>query len=263
MTTLAPNSFVSFLIQEDGHVIVNTYGALASVTITPIGGNPVVTVLGPLPMQKVFGPYGKDTNIRISNSTAILNYEYNEGTPPKLTAQQIAEVQALLLWGGKSQAGRTGIVTVNNGQVVARSLVPGPGIEILYPLGIGGDPTIYATPGRVLLGSLLGANLAVTTDQAIVIREWPQYIVTDIILTNASADPVAASGGVYSTTGKAGRVLAANQSLAALDDDSVALPLTMGVLRRLTGPAVYLSLTVANGVACTADVYVFGYWLMG
>lgn len=37
MTTVAPNSSATLLVQEDGYVVVNTYGALASVIVTPNG----------------------------------------------------------------------------------------------------------------------------------------------------------------------------------------------------------------------------------
>jgi hypothetical protein len=160
----------------------------------------------------------------------------------------------------------SGIAVLNNGQFVARSLVPGPGIQVQNPTGLQGDMMVQTPPGLTLLGSLLGANLNSTADQAIAIPEYPAYLITHILVTNPSATPTLAAGGFYSAASKAGFTLvAASQSYTSLTTAAAALLCTLasGNNNVLTGPNIYLSLTTANGSACTADVYVFGLWLPG
>lgn len=155
-----------------------------------------------------------------------------------------------------------GMLAGNNGQLIGRSLIPGPGIVIRNPDGISGDPEIEARPGVVLLSKLLSANLNSVADQSLLMEEYPAYIPTHILVTNRSATPTAAQGGIYTAPSKGGYTLVpATQSYTTLTDASVVLPLTLGTMRMLTGPRLYLSLTTANGTACTADIYVLGLWL--
>lgn len=113
-------------------------------------------------------------------------------------------------------------------------------------------------PGEVLLGSLIGANMNVTTDQTITIFS-ANYIISAIIATNASLSLTLAAGGVYTATSKGGTaVVAAGQVYSALTTATKQLALTLADTDRRTVTPLYLSLTVAQGGAATADIYVYG-----
>lgn len=113
-----------------------------------------------------------------------------------------------------------------------------------------------------LLGVLTGANMNSTADQAIPLRlpGATKYIVEKIVVTNASASLSLAAGGIYTAASKGGTaVVAAAQVYSALSGASKALSLTLAALTDvLTATSLILSLTVAQGGAATADVYVFG-----
>jgi len=120
--------------------------------------------------------------------------------------------------------------------------------------------------GGILLGSLIGANFNVTTDQQITIFDAPaKFILRRIVVTNASTSLTTAAGGVYTAVSKGGTaVVAAGQAYSTLTSSGLFLDLTLNT----SGSAnitvksniynLYLSLTTAQGGAATADVYVFG-----
>ena len=132
-----------------------------------------------------------------------------------------------------------------------------------------------------LLGQLRGANFNVTTDQAIYLDQpnthpsSTKYLITAILVTNASTSLTTAAGGVYTAASKGGTVLvASSQVYTALTASNIPLALTLaagatGVVYAtqnttnaqglLQTTPIYLSLTTAQGAAATADVYVFGY----
>lgn len=117
-----------------------------------------------------------------------------------------------------------------------------------------------------LIGKLIGANMNVTTDQAIAIRDltdYPsdKYIVEYIVIANASISLTTAVGGFYTAASKSGAIVANSQVYSALTAASkfVKATLTGTALTDLqTGANLYLSLTTPQGAAATADVYVFG-----
>ena len=115
---------------------------------------------------------------------------------------------------------------------------------------------------EVLLGSKQ-LNMNVTTDQTIAINRAQsdrRYIVTRIIMTNASTSLTTAAGGIYNTASKAGTALvAATQAYSTLTTNTRTLNLTL-VTPSLSQNAasLFFSLTTAQGAAATADVYVYG-----
>lgn len=112
-----------------------------------------------------------------------------------------------------------------------------------------------------LLGKLIGANMNVTTDQAIPITRIgsQKYLITKIFVTNASTSLTAADGGIYTATSKGGTaIVAAAQVYTALTAATVGLDLTLAVNNTYVLDNLYLSLTGAQGGAATADIYVFG-----
>jgi len=120
---------------------------------------------------------------------------------------------------------------------------------------------IIGTGVDQLLGKLIGANMNVLTDQAIPITRigTQKYIITKIVVTNASTSLTAADGGIYTAVSKGGTaIVAAAQVYTALTSATVALDLTLAVNNTYTLDNLYLSLTGTQGGAATADIYVFG-----
>ena len=120
----------------------------------------------------------------------------------------------------------------------------------------------YTSEGhRVLLGAIKGADMNVTTDQAIPVP-YAKYVIRNIIVTNASTNLTLAAGGVYTATSKGGTtVVAAAQVYTALSASTkfVDLTLASGVTGDVvTAATLYLSLTTGQGAAATADCYIFG-----
>lgn len=118
------------------------------------------------------------------------------------------------------------------------------------------------TPRYALLGKLIGATFNAVTDQAITINST-KYRVAEILVTNASVNMTTAQGGVYNAVGKPGGgvLVGAAQAYTALTAASKFLALTLAgvaVTDIQTAGFLYLSLSIAQGVAATADVYVYG-----
>lgn len=110
-----------------------------------------------------------------------------------------------------------------------------------------------------VVGRLIGANMNVTTDQAIAITA-SKYIIRRIVVTNASTNLTLAVGGFYTATSKGGTaVVAATQVYTALTGSTKYVEVTLQNLATdvLTAGTIYLSLTVAQGGAATCDVYVY------
>lgn len=115
--------------------------------------------------------------------------------------------------------------------------------------------------GYGILGSLSGANFNSTADQAIAMNA-SKYVVRRIVVTNASISLTTAAGGIYGNAAKAGTIIvAAAQVYTALTAPAKFLDLTLTAVMgtdTMTNGTIYLSLTTAQGVAATADVFVFG-----
>lgn len=109
-----------------------------------------------------------------------------------------------------------------------------------------------------LLGVLSGANMNSTADQTIVL-DSSSVIITQILVTNASASLTLAAGGFYTAASKGGSaIVAAAQVYSALTNSTLAVSPTIGVYTKVSASQVFLSLTVAQGSAATADIYVLG-----
>lgn len=115
-----------------------------------------------------------------------------------------------------------------------------------------------------VLGSLRGANMNSTADQAITIASGvSKYLVTAMYVTNCSTSLTLAAGGLYTATAKGGTpIVAAVQVYSALTGTATQLlPCTIaaaGQILAVTASTLYLSLTTAQGGAATADVYIVG-----
>jgi hypothetical protein len=112
-----------------------------------------------------------------------------------------------------------------------------------------------------ILFKLAGANMNITTDQAI--TGLPaKYQITGVTFTNASTSLTTAIGGIYTGAGKTGsQVIYAGQSYATLTSSSLLLQgsFAIGALETAyTASTLYFSLTTPQGAAATCDVYVIG-----
>lgn len=121
----------------------------------------------------------------------------------------------------------------------------------------------YQAEADFVLGKIIAANMNSVADQAIAIGA-SSYVIEKIIVTNGSASLTLAAGGVYTATSKGGTaVVAAGQLYSALTTAVKVLNLTLANTDLRSEAVLYLALTVAQGTAATADVYIVGYALSG
>lgn len=119
-------------------------------------------------------------------------------------------------------------------------------------------------PGvQQVLFRLIGANMNVTTDQALIPYLWTpgqNYLIERIRVVNASVSLTTAAGGIYTAASKGGSaIVAAAQAYSTLTGPTIGLDLTVAAVGNGLQTAIpILSLTTAQGAAATADVYVFG-----
>lgn len=119
------------------------------------------------------------------------------------------------------------------------------------------------------LFKLASANMNSTADQVaspvggIVIPA--QYVLTSILVVNASISLDTAAGGVYNVASKGGTALVANtQVYSALTAATMGLELTLTATGKgLQTVAPIFALTTAQGAAATADIYYFGRVITG
>lgn len=125
----------------------------------------------------------------------------------------------------------------------------------------GGSP-IMATK---VLGTMRGANFAITTDQPIIIPQIVlAYVITAIIITNAPTSLSGAIGGFYTAAGKGGTaVVAASQTYSSLTGPTLLLYATLntGIANTRFAGANTLYLSLSNTAVITpafGDVYIIG-----
>ena len=123
-----------------------------------------------------------------------------------------------------------------------------------------------------VIASYRSINFNVTTDQPIVIpAQIVAFRLSNIIITNASVALNTAQGGFYPQAGKTGTpIVAASQGYSSLSSSNALLLATLaafGATTRFSANtlgsvagqlAIWLSLSTAQGVAATADVYLVG-----
>lgn len=126
--------------------------------------------------------------------------------------------------------------------------------------------------GEKVLASLRGANFNTTIDQPLVIPSIiTAFMLTRIVITNATLSLTTAAGGFYSAASKGGTaIVAAGQAYSTLttaDKLSQATLASFGSTTRFSSSnlgllggllAFYLSLTTGQGAAAQADVYAIG-----
>lgn len=129
-------------------------------------------------------------------------------------------------------------------------------------------------PARIQCGALLGANMNVTTDQAIVISQpAARYMIDSITIAAPSVSLTTAAGGFYSAVSKGGvAIVASSQAYSSLTTNAVnstgnvmlATIATAGNTTAFQGATqaspittIYFSLTTGQGAAATANIRVF------
>lgn len=123
--------------------------------------------------------------------------------------------------------------------------------------------TLSILPKQGLLGSLIGADFNSTADQAIAIAAGvTKYVIRRIVVVNASVNMTTAAGGVYGALAKSAPIaVASTQVYTALTAAAKFVDLTLTALCGtdvFTATTLYLSLTTGQGVAATADIFIFG-----
>lgn len=130
----------------------------------------------------------------------------------------------------------------------------------------------FARYGSAYLAAISGADFNSTADQII---QFPNTItafnISAILITNASLSLTTAVGGFYPTTAKGGTAIVANtQVYSSLTTAAKLLSATLAANAATTRYSssnvdnidgylsIYLSLTTAQAVAATADVYIIG-----
>lgn len=130
-------------------------------------------------------------------------------------------------------------------------------------------------PARIQCGSLIDANMNVTTDQGIPISvPSATYVVDSIQIGNPSISLTSAQGGFYSAASKGGvAIVASTQAYSTLTTNAAnatgnvmtATLAAAGTTTAFGGFAqgstrigtIYFSLTTAQGAAATADIRVY------
>lgn len=122
------------------------------------------------------------------------------------------------------------------------------------------NPTVKGM--QRVIATLRGANMNSTADQALTPpTAITKYLITAILVTNASASLTTAAGGIYPAASKGGTpVVAAVTTYTALTAAGIIFAPTLAgtvAATPYTG-ALFLSLTLGQGSAATADIYVIG-----
>jgi hypothetical protein len=136
-----------------------------------------------------------------------------------------------------------------------------------------GSPWNSFAPGEIQCGTLLGANMNITTDQAIAISvPSASWAISNIQISNPSISLTTAVGGFYTGAGKTGVTVVANsQAYSGLTTHAanttgnylIATLSTAGTTTMFQGLSgstpintLYFALTTAQGAAATADIRV-------
>lgn len=126
---------------------------------------------------------------------------------------------------------------------------------------VGGGAPVGQQSADALLFRATAANFNSTADQALTkVGTFTQYVVSRIVVLNASISLTAAVGGVYTAAAKAGvQVIAAAQTYNGLTSGVSTLTPPLTNTDKRTEAGLFLSLTTPQGAAATADILVYGY----
>lgn len=122
--------------------------------------------------------------------------------------------------------------------------------------------TLRALPRYGLLGKAAAIDMNVATSDNAITLASSRYRIDKVTVENASVNLTTATAGLFTAAGGGGTTLAADQSLAALTATSKYKDLTLDAVTStdlLTAGTVYLRVGTAQGVAATANVWIWGY----
>jgi hypothetical protein len=192
---------------------------------------------------------------------------------------KITSSTAYIIYGGESspfaagtelvgsKSGAKAIVISDDGksQLMINNVT---GIFIPGELALNPDNTVKATVAYYVppATAVVTGYQYLPDDQPVTLSGGSSYILTDMVVTNASIPLTNAAGGLlYNGTGRTGATFFEVDGLALLTDptayieaDNTIKPLLPGVT---TGSPVYFSLATAQGQDATADIYIYGYIL--
>jgi len=124
--------------------------------------------------------------------------------------------------------------------------------------------TLSSNQGLRLLGSAQSVNLNAGTgaagDTPITIINSTSYVVTHVVMTNASISLTTALAGLFTAPAAGGTAIVANAALSGMTTAAYAFLRTIAApSTAFTGQTVYLNTGTAQGAAATCDVYVYGF----
>ena len=119
---------------------------------------------------------------------------------------------------------------------------------------------VIGTP--TVIGYIKGANMNITTDQQFTWCAGGQFVVTQMLATNASISLTTAAGGVYQSASKGGAVIvAAATTYSALTTSALAQVTAAAATSTIlfnSAAMPYFNLTTPQGAAATADIFLLG-----
>lgn len=125
--------------------------------------------------------------------------------------------------------------------------------------GGGGAPLLGTV---TTLWRLTTANMNSTADQAFTpLFPFTKFVITQIVVTNASGAISLAAGGIYTGASKSGTIIvAAAQTWAGLSSTTKVIypTLTTAGQELITRTGLFLSLTTGMGSPATADFFFMG-----
>ena len=134
---------------------------------------------------------------------------------------------------------------------------PGPASTVAnHPQNLGTNQALR------LLASYQSVNLAATGDTVLPILNTSSYSVSNVIVTNASANLSTATvplAGVFPAPGASGTAIVSNASLSALTSSTVVSQRTINSTAAQTTQNLYFNVGTAASYAATVDVFVYGY----
>lgn len=128
--------------------------------------------------------------------------------------------------------------------------------------------SIASNPRYALLGSKLAVDLNVATSDNAITLTSARYRLDKVTVENASVNLTVATAGVFTTAGGGGISVAADQVLSALNATTKFKDLTLAAAYAattatdvLTAGTVYFRVGTPQGVAATANVWIWGWRL--
>lgn len=114
-----------------------------------------------------------------------------------------------------------------------------------------------------LLAKVHNLNLNAAGDTAVPIINATKYSVKDIVFANISITTTVSSAvfGLYTGTAAGGTAVLSSADLSAITSAATIKDVSPTTTAVLTAQTLYARVNVAQGAACTVDLFVYGYCL--